>query len=91
MITVMIAMITVVIPFFIGFIPNDYHTISQIILLLLAETILIGHWYYYRLIFPKGKKGIQYIVVAIVTENQKQKVRISQDFTNNLRKQLHEY
>ncbi len=91
MITVMVGMITVVIPFFIGFIPNDYHAISQIILLLIAESILIGHWYYYRLIFPKGKKGIQYIVVAIVTENQKQKDRISQDFTNNLRKQLHEY
>lgn len=91
MIAVMITMITVIIPFFIEFIPKDFQTISKITLLLLAESILIGHWYYYRLIFPKGKKGIQNIVVAIVTENQKQKDRISKDLTNSLRKQLKEY
>lgn len=91
MITVMITMIVVVIPFIVSFIPTDYQTFSKIGLLLLAEIILIGHWYFYRLVFPKGKKGIQYIVVAIVTENQKQKERISNDFVNSLKKQLREY
>ena len=91
MITIMITMIVVVIPFAASFIPTEYQTISKIGILLLAEIILIVHWYYYRLVFPKGKKGIQYIVVAIVTENQKQKERISQDFVNSMKKQLREY
>lgn len=91
MITVMLTMIGIVIPFIAEFIPNNYQAISKICLLLLAEGTLIGHWYYYRLVFPKGKKGIQYIVVAIITENQKQKERISQDFVNCLKKQLIEY
>lgn len=91
MITVMITMIGVIIPFVITFIPKDFQALSKIGLLLIVESILIGHWYYYRLVFPKGKKDIQYIVVAIVTENQKQKERISQDFVNSLNKQLREY
>lgn len=91
MITVMITMILVVIPFFNSYIPQDYQPFSKIILLLLAESILIVHWYFYRLIFPKGKKGIQNIVVAIVTENQKQKDRITKDFVLDLKKQLKDY
>lgn len=91
MITVMVTMISVVIPFIVGCIPNHYQAFSKIFLLLFAESILIGHWYYYRLVFPKGRKGIQYIVVAIITENQKQKERISNDFVNNLKSLLIEY
>ena len=90
-IAVMIIMISVIIPFITGLIPKDYHIAAKIGLFLIAEGILISHWYYYRMIFPKGKKDIQYIVVAIVTENQKQKERISNDFVNNLRRLLIEY
>ena len=90
MITSFTFLVTTLVPFICNISPEKYHIIIKIIIILSVEAIIVIHWYRYRSVFPKSK-GKQNIVIAIITENQKQKKRISQDFVNNLKEQLIKY
>ncbi|MBI2281588.1 MAG: hypothetical protein HYU68_13000 [Bacteroidetes bacterium] len=80
-----LVMMTAVIPFI-----KDY-TINPIIHFLfwgLVEAIIISYWYYNRSIFPKKGTSKMSIVLAIITENAKQKTRITNDFASQIQKRL---
>lgn len=91
MVLVMGAMIGLVLPYFASNFPITFSPLIQVILLLVAELALIIYWYYYRSVYPLKRGSKQNIVVAIITENQKQKTRISNDFVANIKNQLKEY
>jgi hypothetical protein len=78
----------VIIPFV-----NTYTSnwIIHLIIFSLLYISIVGYWYYNRMIFPKNKEGKQHIIVAIITENAKQKTRITSDFANQIKKQIKEF
>ncbi|MBL7836026.1 MAG: hypothetical protein JNM67_00785 [Bacteroidetes bacterium] len=80
-----LTVIGVVIPFIKDYYPEWY---IHFTFLLLVELTIIGYWYYNRAVFPKGDKNRQSIVIAITTENAKQKNRITHDFSREIEKQL---
>lgn len=80
-----LTIIGVVIPFIKEYYPQPY---IHFTFLLLVELTIIAYWYYNRAVFPKGDKTRQSIVIAITTENAKQKNRITHDFSKEIEKQL---
>lgn len=79
------ALMTIIIPFISEYTKNIY--IHVIISLIIFGTIIII-WQINRVVFPKCKSLKENIIIAIVTENAKQKVRITNDFTNQIKKQI---
>lgn len=82
------AIIGILIPFI-----NNY-TRSPFVhwgIIILVESSILLYWYYNRSIFPKGKAGKQNLIIAITTEDSKQKIRITKDFASEIRKQLLTY
>jgi tetratricopeptide (TPR) repeat protein len=85
------AMITVVCPYVKDFTPDKYDNFISLSLLLLTQGILAVYWIIHRSVFPKGSKKKQSIVIAITTEDKKQKSRITKDFCNELNNRLIEF
>jgi hypothetical protein len=79
------SLMTVIIPFIGTYTVNIY---IHLFVFLLVLGLIVFYWYRYRVKFPKCKNSKENIVVAIVTENAKQKVRIANDFTNQIKKQI---
>lgn len=63
----------------------------RVVIWLSLELFIIISWFYVRTVFPKGEKGKQNLVVAITTEDIKQKTRLTNDFANEIEKQLSRY
>lgn len=78
-------LIKVVIPFLNGYTTNS---IIHLSVFLLVYLIIVGYWYYNRSVFPKNKNRREHIIIAIITENAKQKTRITTDFANQIKKQI---
>jgi tetratricopeptide (TPR) repeat protein len=85
------ALIQVLIPYINQFIPAKWHLIVDNSILLFSVSVFALHWYYHRTSFPKAKSNKPTIVVAIVSENETQKERLSKDFVNNLKSNLETY
>jgi len=75
----------VVIPFINGYTSNS---IIHLSIFFLAYLIIVGYWYYNRSVFSKNKNNREHIIIAIITENAKQKTRITTDFANQIKKQI---
>ncbi len=91
LLTALTGMILIINPFISEFIKDsldDYVSLAALIFVELGITI---YWVRHRTIFPKGNNSKQNIVIAIATENQKQKVRLTKDFYSNLKNRLFEY
>jgi hypothetical protein len=84
-------MILIICPYIESIISKDYSKWISVGLILLVELIITGIWLHHRIIFPKGSKKTLNIVVAITTENIKQKNRIKKDFTQNIKNLLSKY
>lgn len=78
----------VVIPFISKYSQNTYIHLG--VFLIINLSILL-YWYYHRSIFPKGNRDKQNMIIAITTEDSKQKTRITKDFANEIKKQLRNY
>src|SRR5690606_13535069 len=92
LIVAVFSLMTVIIPFINGYTENILvHLIVSLFLLL----FVFFAWYWNRAVFPKPKtkKGQikEQIIIAIVTENAKQKVRITTDFKNQIKRQIENY
>jgi hypothetical protein len=85
LISATLLLMKVVIPFL-----NEYtkNPIIHLIVFFLTYAVIVGYWYYNRSIFPKNKNSKEHIIIAIITENAKQKTRITNDFSNQIKKQL---
>ncbi|MHA7830724.1 MAG: hypothetical protein ACX93O_06470 [Flagellimonas sp.] len=79
------ALMAVIIPFIRNYSENLYLHLSLFIAL---NFCIIIYWYYFRAIFPKGKHKKENLIIAITTEDSKQKTRITKDFANEIKKQL---
>jgi tetratricopeptide (TPR) repeat protein len=75
----------VVIPFINGYSTNPIIHLGVSVLVNLA---IVGYWYYNRSVFPKNKNKREHIIIAIITENAKQKTRITTDFASQIKKQI---
>ncbi|MBN8702768.1 MAG: hypothetical protein J0M08_06870 [Bacteroidetes bacterium] len=75
----------VVIPFVNGYTTNS---IVHFLVFLIVSSIIVAYWYYDRSVFPRNKNSREHIIIAIVTENAKQKTRITTDFANQIKKQI---
>jgi len=73
--------------------PNEWKedTIVLWSILLAPIGLIYFTWLYKRRVYPKGQKDCKNIIVAITTENRKQKVRIKKDFAQELKNQLRSY
>jgi len=80
-----IIMMSVVIPFIKDYLPTP---IIHFWLFLIVEVIIVSYWYYNRFVFPKNNNSKMNIVIAIITENAKQKSRISKDFADQIQKRI---
>lgn len=80
-----IFMMTIVIPFIREYSKNPF---IHFLIFGILEVLIISYWYYNRFIFPKKNSNKLNIVIAIITENAKQKTRIRQDFANQIQKRL---
>lgn len=80
-------MITLVIPFLNKHLPSYI----PLTIFLGIEVFIIGYWLIIRNIYPKGKEGKQNIIIAICTEDGKQKSRIANDLKQNIDNQLKKY
>jgi tetratricopeptide (TPR) repeat protein len=80
-----LVLMQVVIPFI-----NTYSTspLVHLAAFLLVYCTIVGYWYYNRSVFPKNKSTKQHIVIAIISENAKQKTRITNDFSNQIKRLL---
>lgn len=87
----MAGMILIVCPFINSYTNDNWDNVVNLISLLIVESFITLYWVYFRTVFPKGSIEKQNIIIAITTENNKQKIRISNDFTNNLKLRLKEY
>ncbi len=85
------ALIEILIPYINGFIPENLHLIVDNSILFICVAAFSFHWYKHRTSFPKAKSLKSTIVVAIVSENESQKERLSKDFVNNLKANLNTY
>jgi hypothetical protein len=83
-----LVMMSVVIQFIKGYIDKPY---IHAIIFALVELIIIGYWYFNRSYFPKIKSNKSAIVIAIITESNKQKTRITHDFKNQIQRRLRDY
>jgi len=66
-------------------IPNLYIRLSIYLILLIIFTLI---WFYIKNKFPKNKKGKVGILIAIETENMKQKTRIKKDLIQGIEELL---
>lgn len=57
-------------------------------LFVITYSLVTGYWYYARTIFPNNKEGKEHIIIGIITENAKQKTRITNDFAKQIKKQI---
>jgi tetratricopeptide (TPR) repeat protein len=80
-----IIMMTVVIPFIKDYSPQPF---VHFLLFGIVEIIIVSYWYYNRFVFPRKNTSKLNIVIAILTENAKQKSRIREDFANQIQKRL---
>jgi hypothetical protein len=80
-----LALMQIVIPFIKSYFPQP---VVHIFIFVIVELLIISSWYYYRAIFPKGNKNKLNLVIAITTEDKKQKTRITKDLTKEINKQL---
>lgn len=80
-----VTIISLIIPNIKDYFPQGW---VHLFIILLVEIIIITYWYWNRAVFPSCNKNKGNIVVAIVTENAKQKTRITHDFKNEIEKQL---
>lgn len=78
-------LMNVVIPFINGYTTNPIIHLSAF---LLVYIILVSYWYFNRSVFPINKNNREHLIIAIITENAKQKTRISADFSNQIKKQI---
>lgn len=62
----------------------------DIIIMTLVSLAVSGFWYSNRTIYPKGSIDKQNFIIAITTEDKKQKTRITKDLTNEIKKQLNQ-
>lgn len=75
----------VIIPFIHNYTSNPA---IHFIFFAIVYVMIISYWYRNRTVFPKGKSEKENIIIAIVTENAKQKSRIKVDFADNIKRQL---
>lgn len=80
-----ITILSLVIPYIKEYFPQGW---IHLTIIFFVEIAIAYYWYYNRAIFPRCniKKGN--IVIAIITENGKQKTRITQDFQKEIERQL---
>ncbi len=88
LVTSSLTIIGVVIPFIKDYFPQPF---VHFLILGLVELFIICYWYYDRTIYPKNKGNKKSLVIAITTENSKQKTRIAHDFTNQIQKRLRDF
>jgi hypothetical protein len=82
------ALMGFIIPFIANYTQNSYIHLG---VFLIANLLILLYWYYYRSVFPKGNSGKQNMIIAITTEDSKQKTRITKDFANEIKRQLQTY
>lgn len=58
------------------------------IIFVVIEGAIVWYWYYNRSVFPKYNSNKMTLVIAIVTENAKQKTRITNDFAKHIKKRI---
>jgi tetratricopeptide (TPR) repeat protein len=63
----------------------------DILIMILVSLAISGVWYWNRTTYPKGAIDKQNFIIAITTEDKKQKTRIATDFTNEIKRQLNQY
>ena len=80
-----LALMQVVIPFLKPYFPQPF---VHVLIFAIVELIIVATWYYNRAVFPKGNINKQNLVIAITTEDSKQKTRITKDFSKEINKQL---
>lgn len=83
-----IAMIGVVIPNIKDYFPQSW---IHLIMFVVVEVAIVLWWYWNRAVFPKIRSTKGNIIIAIETENAKQKTRITHDFQKEIKKQLQQY
>lgn len=88
LVTSSLTVIGVIIPFTKNYFPQPF---VHFFLLGTIELFIFIYWYFDRSIYPKNKGEKKNLVIAITTENSKQKTRIAHDFTNQIRKRLSDY
>ncbi|WOK05706.1 hypothetical protein RT717_21760 [Imperialibacter roseus] len=84
-VTSSLALMEIVIPFLKPYFENS---IVHILTFVIVELVIVSFWYYKRSVFPLGNRKRQNLVIAITTEDVKQKVRIANDFAKELKRQL---
>jgi tetratricopeptide (TPR) repeat protein len=84
-------LLQVLIPYINQFIPEKWYLLVDNSIILISVSVFILHWFYHRTSFPKAKSKKATIVVAIVSENETQKERLSKDFVINLKNNLRTY
>lgn len=75
----------IVIPFIKHYFPSAF---VHVLIFLVVEFTIAAVWYYNRAVFPKGNKNKLNLIIAITTEDKKQKNRITKDFSKEIKKQL---
>jgi hypothetical protein len=80
-----LALMQIVIPFIKPYFPQAY---VHVLIFVTVEFTIAAAWYYNRAIFPKGNKNKLNLVIAITTEDKKQKTRITKDFSKEIDKLL---
>jgi tetratricopeptide (TPR) repeat protein len=88
LVVTLLTLMKVVIPFINNYWQNSLIHFGLIVAVLLT---IFFYWLHYRYVFPKKNASKLNIIIAIVTENAKQKVRISNDFANQIRDLLRKY
>ncbi len=63
----------------------------NLVIFFTIEAAIVFYWYWNRAVFPKCGNETGNIVIAITTENAKQKTRIKHDFQKEIEKQLREH
>lgn len=64
------------------------HWSIPVALFVITYFLITGYWYYTRTIFPHNKEGKEHIIIGVITENAKQKTRITNDFAKQIKKQI---
>lgn len=78
-------LIKVLIPFIEKY---NSHWSIPVALFVITYVLVAGYWYYNRTVFPVNKEGKEHIIIGIITENAKQKTRITNDFSKQIKKQI---
>ena len=80
--------LTIIIPAIHEYVINPFIDLG---ICVFAGGLLTAYWHHYRTSFPKEKKDIENIVIAIQTENEKQKERITKEFVSQIKNQINTY